>query len=76
VRFRVHVDSVGPDGVKAHFTSARYECKSGAVVELDWSRGQRKPPLLRCPVTDDHGELVGPLGLVLVPVRTRQRHTQ
>jgi hypothetical protein len=59
VRFRVRVDGVGPGGVKAHYTSVRYECKSGAIVELAWGRDQSAPPLPRCPVTDDHGELVG-----------------
>lgn len=61
VRFRLRVDAVGTGGVKAHFTSARYECKTGAFVEVEWGRDQREPPLPRCPVTDDHGQWVGAL---------------
>lgn len=71
VRFRVQIDSVGAEGVKAHFTSARYECRNGAMLEVPWGPDQQQAPLPRCPATDDWGQLIGPFdGGVAAPGAT------
>jgi hypothetical protein len=45
-------------GVTGRFVRVKYECRSGATVELEWGPNQEEAPLPRCPVTNDRGERV------------------
>lgn len=45
-------------GVRAKFVRAKYECRTGAQVEVDWGPNQEEPPVPLCPVTDDQGMLI------------------
>jgi hypothetical protein len=57
-RYVARIESIGPDGVKGKYVRATFECKSGPKVEMPWGASQDEPPVARCPVTDDRGELV------------------
>jgi hypothetical protein len=56
-RYVARIESVGRDGVKGKYVRAKFECKSGTKVEVDWGATEDEPPVPRCPVTDDRGEL-------------------
>lgn len=69
----LRIESIDRDkGVKAKYVRAKYECRSGAQVEVDWGANQDLPPIPQCPVTDDRGDAISKPGSgegVVIPVR-------
>jgi hypothetical protein len=56
--FFLRVDRVDPKGIEARFVRARYSCRSGASVVLDWGDRQDESPVPSCPATDDRGQVI------------------
>jgi hypothetical protein len=54
----LHVDRIGPNDIEARFVRAKYSCRSGASVEVDWGARQDQAPVPSCPATDDQGQLI------------------